>query len=44
VHPAVFEHYAAGTMLDVIKEPSSNGTAPKGLTAEEKSILRLLTP
>jgi DNA topoisomerase-1 len=44
VHPAVFEHYAAGTMLDVVKEPSSNGAAPTGLTAEEKSILRLLTP
>ncbi len=43
VHPTVLESYVAGKMDAMLKAPSSNGTAPRGLSAEEKAVFRLLT-
>ena len=43
VHPTVFESYVAGTMFAALEGSRANGTAPQGLTAEEKAVLHLLT-
>jgi DNA topoisomerase-1 len=46
VHPAVFETYLAGTLLDTLqngtKEAADNATARKDLSAEEMAVVRLL--
>jgi DNA topoisomerase I len=43
VHPAVFETYAAGTMLDALANGDLPPAAEHALTAEEEAIVRLLT-
>jgi len=44
VHPAVLDSYVAGTMAAMLAGTgaTSNGGAPRGLSAEEKAVLRLL--
>jgi DNA topoisomerase I len=42
VHPAVFDAYLAGTMLEALKEGADEGSAQNDLTEEERSVVRLL--
>jgi DNA topoisomerase I len=46
VHPAVFESYLAGTMLEALqngtKEAAKNATAKKELSPEETAVVRLI--
>ncbi|HEX7335764.1 MAG TPA: hypothetical protein VF252_01045 [Gemmatimonadales bacterium] len=45
VHPAIFETYLAGTMLDLLKDGAGNGAKEKaaaGLSAEEAALVHLL--
>jgi DNA topoisomerase-1 len=46
VHPAIFETYLAGTMMETLqngtKEAAKNAAAKKGLSPEEVAVVRLL--
>ena len=43
VHPAVFETYAAGTMLEALTDGDLSPATEHALSAEEEAIVRLLT-
>ena len=43
VHPAVFETYAAGTMLDALANGDLSPATEHALSADEEAIVRLLT-
>jgi DNA topoisomerase I len=42
VHPAVFDAYLAGTMLEALKDGADEESAQSDLTEEERSVVRLL--
>ena len=42
VHPAVFETYAAGTMLEALANGDVSPAAEHALSVEEEAIVRLL--
>jgi DNA topoisomerase-1 len=42
VHPAVFETYAAGTMLEALANGETSAATEHALSAEEEAIVRLL--
>ena len=42
VHPAVFETYAAGTMLEALANGDTSAATEHALSAEEEAIVRLL--
>ncbi len=43
VHPAVFESYQAGTMLEGLGNGNAKAAAAGGLSAKEKAVVRLLS-
>jgi DNA topoisomerase-1 len=42
VHPAIFETYLAGTMVEQLQNGTKRGPALQGLEAEELAVVRLL--